>query len=210
MTATTQQLAFRIRVADSAADLAAARAVRAAGYGRHVPALEAAFAAPDPADAAPGTVVFVCEDKREHRAIGTVRLQTNRYAPLAIEAGAPLPAPFAAAPRAEATRLAVVDGADRLVRLALMKATYLAARAAGVEWLVIGARTEALVRLYRGIGCFDLYGDERWIALPHAGGVPHRVLAFSVSGAEPSWRAASHPLYPFMIETYHHDISIGP
>ncbi|MFT3859394.1 MAG: hypothetical protein QM742_18450 [Aquabacterium sp.] len=56
--------------------------------------------------------------------------------------------------RAEVTRLSVRAGADPLVKLALMKAVYLHCMAAGVRWLVIGARSEALARGYRHLG-FD-------------------------------------------------------
>ena len=54
--------------------------------------------------------------------------------------------------RAEITRLSAVAGADPLVKLCLMKASYLFCMATQIRWMVIGARNEALVRQYRSWG----------------------------------------------------------
>jgi hypothetical protein len=66
---------------------------------------------------------------------------------------------------------------------------------------VIGARSAALVRIYKGLG-FDLLADAdgpRQVPLAHAGGLPHHVLAFDVVAAERHWHAARHALYGFMV-----------
>ena len=89
-----------------------------------------------------------------------------------------------------------------------MKASYLYCLAAQVRWMVIGARNEALSRQYRRLGFFDLLGDNRTVILHHAARLPHSVLAFDVTTAESAWRAASHPLYTFMVETVHPSIQL--
>jgi hypothetical protein len=110
--------------------------------------------------------------------------------------------------RAEVTRLSAVAGADPLVKLCLMKASYLFCLATQVRWMVIGARSEALVRQYRRLGFSDVFEDGRFIPLLHAGRLDHRVLSFNVTMAESRWRDTRHPLYEFMIETSHPDIQL--
>jgi len=45
--------------------------------------------------------------------------------------------------------------------------------------------------------------------MAHAGGVPHRVLSFSPSGAKQLWRKHKHPLYRFIFETHHPDLDLS-
>jgi hypothetical protein len=77
-----------------------------------------------------------------------------------------------------------------------------------VRWMVIGARSDALVRQYRRLGFADVFDDGRLIPLLHAGRLEHRVLTFNVTTAESKWREMRHPLYEFMIETAHPDIQL--
>src|SRR5690349_815421 len=100
------------------------------------------------------------------------------------------------------------NAGDPLVKLCLMKASYLFCLATQVRWMVIGARSEALVRQYRRLGFSDLFEDGRFIPLLHAGRLDHRVLSFNVTTAESRWRETRHPLYEFMIETSHPDIQL--
>ena len=44
--------------------------------------------------------------------------------------------------------------------------------------------------------------------LAHAGHLPHQVLAFDVAGAERRWHGMQHPLYGFMVETWHPDLQL--
>jgi len=204
----TTLLGFTLQLASSPQDLADAAAVRAQAYGHHVPALRQALAEPDATDCAPGTVVLICRDKASGQAIGTARIQRNHPRSLQIEASTALPEPIATCARAEITRLAIVSGADPQVRPLLVKACYLYAVASQIRWLVIGARSGALIRLYKGLGFEPLLADDAWAPLAHAGGLPHQVLAFDVVSAERTWHARGHGLYPFMVETWHPDLHL--
>lgn len=208
MPMSSHTLSFRLRIARTRSDLLAACQVRAESYGRHLPHLRAAFTVPDNLDLDEGTSVFVCVDKESNEPIGTARVQTNSTGPLLIEHSIELPSAMRSEPRAEITRLAVAPGADPLVKLALWKASYLHCIAAQVRWMVIGARSEALVRQYRRLGFGNLYEDGRLVALRHAGGLPHHVVSFNVTTAEREWHAAQHPMYDFIFDTAHRDIDL--
>ena len=205
---TVAELSFTVRVAQDRATLRQACAVRALAYGHHVPALARALAEPDEVDGAPGTVVLVCRDKAGGDVIGTARIQRNHPQALVIESSVELPGEMAAQTRAEITRLAIRPGADALVRPMLVKACWLYAVAAQIRWLVIGARSPALIRIYRGLGFRDLLGEGRQVPLAHAGGLPHSVLCFDVVAAERRWYAAQHGLYGFMVDTWHPDLQL--
>jgi hypothetical protein len=204
-----QSLRFTLRVARSEADLRAACRVRAASYGHHLPHLRAAFAEPDELDWSPETSVFVAFDKTSGQAVGTARLATNARQPLQIEQSTVLPEPLSDRVLAEVTRLSVLPGhADPRVKLALMKSTYLYCMARQVHWMVIGARSEGLIRQYQRLGFTDLLGDGAMVPLAHAGNLPHCVLGFDVIAAERNWHAAQHPFYDFMVRTHHPDIEL--
>ena len=204
----TQSLSFEVRIARTRNELQAACRVRALSYGHHVPQLHATLMEPDLLDADEHTIVVLCVDKASGEAVGTARFQTNAGGPLLIEHSMNVPDKMRSDTRAEVTRLSAVAGADPLVKLCLMKASYLFCLATQVRWMVIGARSEALVRQYRRLGFADLFDDGRQVPLLHAGRLDHRVLAFNVTTAESRWREAGHPLYDFMIETAHPDIQL--
>ena len=205
---TTAHLDFTVRIASAERDLADVAQLRASAYGHHLPGMAQALAMPDAADTAPGTTVMVCRDKASGQAIGTARIQRNHPHPLPIEASIELPAGLAALPRAEITRLAIAPGASSLVRPMLVKACYLAAVASQVRLLVIGARSPALVRIYRGLGFDPVHDGAGPVPLAHAGHLPHHVLAFDVVAAERRWHGGRHPLYTFMVETWHPDLHL--
>ena len=207
---TTQTLSFTLRIAGSLNDLHRACEVRADSYGHHLPELSEAFAYPDATDLAPDTVVLICEDKRTGKAIGTARVQATTRAggQLPIEQCVELPPTMSSYGRAEITRLATVQGADPLARPILWKAGYLYCLANQAKWLLIGARSEALVRGYRRLGAVDLHEDQRYVKLTYAGDMPHRVLAFDVIAAERNWFECNHSLFTFMFETVHPDLQL--
>jgi hypothetical protein len=201
-------LSFTLRVARSAPEFEGACAARVAGYGHHLPALKSSYSRPDAVDLAPGTAVLVCTDKLVGHTVGTARVQVSTRGPLLIEQAVCLPTTMTQYARAEITRLSAVPGADPMVKLALWKAAYLYCQASQVRWMVVGARSEALVRQYRRLGFDDLHADQRSVALAHAGGIPHRVLVFDPMTAERQWHGAKNGLYGFMIETLHPDIDL--
>ncbi len=208
MPMSSQTLSFRLRIARNRGDLLAACAVRAQSYGHHLPHLRAAFELPDSLDQDPDTAVFVCVDKASEQPVGTARVQTNAKGPLLIESSIALPEAMHSDTRAEITRLAVAPGADPLIKLALVKASYLYCVANQVRWTIIGARSEALCRQYRRLGFRNLVEGGEPVPLKHAGQLPHHVLAFNVTSAERTWHTAHHPLYQFMADTMHRDIDL--
>jgi hypothetical protein len=204
----TAHLGFTLRTARTRADLLDACRVRGHAYGRHLPQMAVPLTRPDALDGQPGTALLIARDKADGCAIGTLRIQRNLAQPLQLESSLILPQRFAQTSRAEITRLAVLPGAPSQVRLLLMKACYLYGLASQVRWLLIGARSEPLIRIYRQLGFEDVLGADDRVPLAHAGGLPHRILAFDIVAAERTWLAAGHGLYPFMIETWHPDLQL--
>lgn len=207
---TTSNLTFSVSLAATAADLQDVCSVRACAYGHHLPEMQETLAVPDALDGRRGTGILVCRDKATGAATGTTRIQRNVAMPLQLEGSVILPRWLADEPRAELTRLAVMPGADPQTRLILMKAAYLYCLASQVRWMVIGARSNALIRIYQGLGFTDVLGPDDRVPLAHAGNLPHRILAFDVTAAERTWLASGHGLYPFMIETFHPDLNLFP
>jgi hypothetical protein len=207
---TTSHLTFSVSLAATAADLQDVCGVRACAYGHHLPDMQETLAVPDAVDGRRGTAILVCRDKATGAATGTARIQRNVAMPLQLEGSVILPRWLADEPRAELTRLAVMPGADPQTRLILMKAAYLYCLASQVRWMVIGARSNALIRIYQGLGFTDVLGADDRVPLAHAGNLPHRILAFDVTAAERTWLASGHGLYPFMIETFHPDVNLFP
>ena len=207
--ALVQLLGFRLRMVRNRQDLLAACRVRAQAYGRHMPQLpQPAAPAPDALDSDTHTCVLLCEDKRSGTAVGTMRLQTSFGGPLQIEHSVQMPAAVLACSRVELTRFAVAQGADPLVKLALMKAAFLHSRAAGVQLMLLGARSPALVRLYQRLQCTELFEPGARFPLQHAGGVAHQVLVNDLRNVEERWCADGHAWLGFMLHTWHPDIDV--
>jgi hypothetical protein len=204
----TYQLSFTVEPAGCEEDLAAAREVRAESYGRHVPALREALLAPDPMDYEPDVAVFVARDKASGKPIGTLRVQVGRDGPVLLQQCVELPETMQGHLCAEIARLATLPGADPLVRVTLMKASFLQCLAQQVMWMVIGARTDALVRVYKRLGFDDLMPDP--VPLSYAGNIPHQILAFNVQTAERTWHETNNALYTFMFASHHPDLRIVP
>ncbi|MGE5118052.1 MAG: N-acyl amino acid synthase FeeM domain-containing protein [Betaproteobacteria bacterium] len=202
-------LRFTVRPAQSWDDLLAAGEVRARSYGHHLANVHSISREPDEIDRRPDTVVLLARDKQSREAVGTLRIATNKFAPLQIQSSVELPPTIASVPLVEATRFCVTPGCkDPLVKLALMKALYLYCVAGQIQWMVIGARSESLARQYLRLGFTDLFDLPLNVPLAYAGGLEHRVLVFNVTSAERNWHALSHPYYDFIVRSYHSDIEI--
>jgi hypothetical protein len=200
-----ESLPFTISLVHEEARLDKAVSIRHAAYGRHVPTLAATLTRPEPNDYDAGTVLLLAESKLDGSALGTMRIQTNRNKPLALEASAELPAKFHNKRLAEATRLGVASGSvGRVVKTALFKAFYLCCAEAGVDWMVIAGRPP-LDKQYEALLFEDVFPGH-FVDLKHAANIPHRVLSLKVSEVEPSWHAARHPLYDYFFRTHHSDI----
>jgi hypothetical protein len=200
------ELGFTLQWVSSSRDLLDACSVRAQAYGRHLPEMAQQLAEPDALDFDPGTTVFVCRDKSDGQATGTMRIQSSASGPLLMESSLSLPPWLRSHTRAEITRLAVRVGADPLTRLSLWKASYLFCMANQLHWMVVGARNEALIRNYQRLGFVDVFGPDQLMPLAHTGGLPHRIMAFDTTSAQRRWGETRHPLYPFVFETQHADL----
>lgn len=203
-----ERLPFTLRVVRNDAALKKAITIRQAAYSRHVPEFAAKLGAPEDNDYARGSLVLLAESRMDGSPLGTMRIQTNRFRELAVESSVALPDWLQNRSMAEATRLGVDFGrSGRLVKTALFKALYFYCLNAGIEWLVIGARSP-LDRMYEGLLFQDLYPGQ-FIPLRHFDNIPHRVLAFDVAGARAKWEKAKHPLLNFMCYTHHPDIDLA-
>lgn len=192
---------FEVCLADTAEALAEACWVRALAYGHHLGgAAGAGFAATDPMDEVPGAVVLLCRDTATGQAVGTARINVGDAShALLIEGAVTLPSHMAACPRAEVTRLAVLAGADPLVKLCLMKAVYRHCVEQGLDWLVIAARNDALARNYRRLGFKDFLGAGQMMPLPYAGHLPHYIFTMDVRTIREQWTREGHRLLGFMV-----------
>lgn len=207
-TAAVERLPFTVSVARSDAQLRKAVSTRHAAYARHVPALAELLRAPEPCDHDQGSVVLLAESKLDGSPLGTMRIQTNRCIPLAIEQSVELPEWLHGGTLAEATRLGIAEGrVGRLVKTMLFKAYFEYCRQAEVDWMVIGARSP-LDRQYRALLFEDVFPSRGFIPLRHAGNIPHRILAFEMETAERRWVAARHPLYHLFCSVRHPDIDV--
>jgi len=204
-----ERLPFTIRAVSGEEQLHKAVGIRHRAYGRHVPGLAELLRIPEANDREPGCVVLLAESRLDGEALGTLRIQTNRFRPLAIEASVGLPRGLLGRNLAEATRLGVTqDRSGRLVKTMLFKAFYQYCLETGVEWMVIGARSP-LDRMYEALLFSDLFPGEAPVPLKHAGNIPHRILGFEVETADERWRAVQHPMYDLFVNTNHPDIDLG-
>lgn len=201
-----ERLPFTVRIVTSQEQLDKAVAIRHSAYGRHIPEVASLLEKEEAADREPGSVVLLAESKLDGSALGTMRIQTNRYRKLTLEQSIELPSWLQGSSQAEATRLGVALGRPgRLAKTALFKAYYEYCVMEGIEWMVIAARSP-LDRQYEALLFQDVIPGGGFIPMRHAGNIPHRVLAFNIELAEQNWRRAEHPLYSFVFETSHPDI----
>jgi len=205
---TEERLPFTIRAARSEGALQKAVSIRQRAYGRHVPALGELLRFAEAKDREPGCVVLVAESKLDGSPLGTLRIQTNRHQPLALEASVELPQWLEGQVLGEATRLGVAEGrAGRVVKTMLFKALYLYCLDQGIDWMVIGARPP-LDRMYEGLLFTDVFPGKPFFPLKHAGNIPHRILALDIGAADARWRLAKHPMYDLFRTTRHPDIDV--
>lgn len=204
-----ERLPFTMRFAKNEADLRKAVSIRYAAYARHVPNWAEQLRDPESLDFQDGVSILLVESKLDGRVLGTMRLQTNQYAPLPIETSVELPDCFAGRVLAQASRLGVVqERVGRVVKTLLFKAFYMHCLNAGIDWVVIAARSP-LDRYYESLMYEDVFPEIGYIPLKHADNIPHRVFALEIATARERWATAAHPLYNLYLRTYHPDIDIG-
>lgn len=204
-----ENLPFTVSLVQDEASLLKAVHMRKSAYGRHVPELAKQLDKPDEYDYEAGTAVLLAESKMDGEPLGTMRIQTNRYRPLALEQSVTLPDWLQGKTMAEATRLGVARGGiGRIVKTALFKAYYQYCFQAGIDWLVIAGRSP-LDRQYAALMFEDVFPQEGFIPMQHAGNIPHRVMALQTEMVEEKWGEAGHPLYEFFFHARHPDIQIS-
>jgi hypothetical protein len=196
-------------LANTTQDFHDACTVRAIAYGHHDPEMGPKFGDVEQLDVAEGTVVLLCRDQATGECLGTARIQVSGFGPLTLESSLTLPDWLSGRLRAQISRLAVVPGANNVVKLLLMKASYQYCLATQVRWMVIGARSAALIRNYRSLGFKDVFEPGSWHALASGGGLPHQILALDVAGARDAWQETKNRLLGFMTEIDHADVQLG-
>lgn len=204
-----ENLPFTVSLVQDETSLGKAIQMRQSAYGRHVPDLAQKLDKPDQYDYEPGTVVLLAESKMDGEPLGTMRVQSNQYSPLALEQSVTLPDWLQGQTMAEATRLGIArGGVGRIVKTALFKAYYQYCLHAGIDWMVIAGRSP-LDRQYEALLFEDVFPSEGYIPMQHAGNIPHRVMALKTELVEEKWGQVNHPLYEFFFHAQHPDIRVS-
>jgi hypothetical protein len=202
-----ERMPFLIRIATEDRDLEKAVQIRRLAYQRHLPEFAEKMRI-ESCDRDQGTAILLAESKLDGAPLGTMRIQTNEYAPLAVEHSVQLPEWLSKSRIAEATRLGVAGGVvGRVVKMMLFKALFLYCEQHQIDWMVITARAP-LDREYEAMLFEDVFGDRKFIPMAHVGDLPHRVLAGEVGVARRRWEEAKHPLFEFVFQTRHPDIDL--
>ena len=206
--APVERLPFRVEIA-SDDDLMDVARLRAAAYGRHLPALATRLLQPEAADYEIGCEVFVAKSRLDGSVLGSFRTHANILKPLPLQASMDLPERFIGCRMIEATRLSVLGKADSsVVRNALFKAFYQYCLAQRADWMLAAGR-RPVDRLYDMLLFTDVEGSGKFYPMAHASGVAHRVMCLATGEADGLWRAVQHPLYQFTVQTTHPDIDLS-
>src|SRR5260370_33033827 len=104
-----ERMPLTVRIAGDENDLEQAVNMRRAAYGRHLPEFARKMSAED-CDRSPGTTVLLAESKFDRAPLGTMRIQTNEFAPLPVQSSVQLPPWCGSGRLAAATGLGVAGG----------------------------------------------------------------------------------------------------
>ncbi len=201
-------LPFTVRPVKDRKDLSKAIHARYMAYDRHLPELASQLKEIETTDTEQGVLVLLAESKLDGTALGTMRIQTNQFKPLAVEESIDLPPRFHHQRLAEATRLGVENGKIGLVvKLALFKACYLYCRSIEVDHLVVAGRMP-LDRLYQRWLFEDVLSNSGFVPLRHTGNIPHRIMSANLHTSLARWEDAKHPLLGYMTEIEHPDLEL--
>lgn len=203
-------LPFTVRPVQDMSDLNKAIHARYMAYDRHLPELASKLKEIETTDTDEGVLVLLAESKLDGTALGTMRIQTNQFRPLAVEESIELPPRFQMQRLAEATRLGVENGKIGLVvKLALFKACYQYCKKIEIDHLVVAGRMP-LDRLYQRWLFEDVFSNSDFVPLRHAGNIPHRIMSANLHTSQARWESAKHPLLEFMTGTNHPDLELDP
>lgn len=204
-----ERLPFSIRFAKNEEDIQKVVSIRHSAYARHVPSMAERLKEPESKDFEAGVSVLLAESKIDGRPLGTMRLQTNEFRPLALEDSVTLPDRFKGLALVEGTRLGVTqEKVGRVVTTLLIKACYMHCLNTGLDWVIVTARSP-MDRRYEALLMEDVFPERGYIPMCHVDDIPHRVMALNVAKARERWIAAEHPLYDLFDCTNHPDIDIG-
>lgn len=203
-----ERLPFTVRLVRNEEDLRKAVQIRQSAYARHMPAVANKLGMPEAVDTQEGVAVLLAESKVDGSPLGTARIQTNQFQPLALEQSVQLPQWLQGRSLAHVSRLGVVQGGmGRLVKLMLFKGLFKYWEQNGIDWAVVAARTP-LDRMYDQLLFQDMFPGQGYVPLPHMDNIPHRVMAFEVASAFQRWSQAQHPLKNFIFHTRHPDLDV--
>lgn len=201
-------LPFVVRVVRTEAQLREVCALRAEAYGRRMPAFGQSLRQPEASDRGAGTAILMAQDKSTGQVVGTMRIHSNLHETLPIEGVFRFPKSMRGQLLVELCRFSIQPGYNNTaVRLALFKAMYLYCYAHQVQHIWVAAR-RPLDRIYKSLGFKPPGADELWVPLSYADDIAHSILSFDVLAAERLWFDMRHPLYEFMVRTYHPDIQV--
>ncbi len=203
-----ERLPFTVRLVRSESELRKAVEIRHAAYARHMPEVAKTLRDPEPLDLAADSAVLLAESRVDGSPLGTIRLQSNRHQPLALERSVDFPTWLQGKVLAHVSRLGVAQGlSGRLVKTVLIKASFQYCEANGIDWAIVAARTP-LDRQYAALLFEDIFPEAGFVPLPHMNNVPHRVMGFEIETGKARWTEAKHPLLGFFCNTYHPDIDV--
>ncbi|HEY0063056.1 MAG TPA: hypothetical protein VGC21_13120 [Telluria sp.] len=206
---TIERLPFTIRRVQTHEQLSKAVSIRHKAYARHLPEFAQTLALPEACDFDSDAVILLAESKLDGSPLGSARIQTNLHQALHVEASVALPAWLQGQRLAEVTRLGIEEGRiGRLVKVALIKASFEFCEQHQIDWAVVTGRTP-IDRQYEQLLFSDVFVDRQPVPLRHVGNIAHRVMAFEIASGEARWSAAQHPLLGFFRHTRHPDIDIA-
>lgn len=204
-----ERLPFTVRLVRTEEDLKKAVQIRQEAYARHMPQVATNLGQPEKMDTADGVGILLAVSKIDGSALGSVRIQTNQFQPLALEKSVQLPEWMRGMSLAQVSRFGVVHGTvGRLVKMVLVKGCLQYSEQNEIDWDVIAARPP-LDKMYRQLTYQDLFPEAGLIPLAHMGNVPHRIMGFEVPTCKTRLTAMNHPLLNFFCHTRHPDLVVG-
>ena len=203
-----ERLPFTVRLVRNEADLKKAVQIRQEAYARHMPEVAQNLGKPEVIDTEDGVGILLAESKMDGSPLGSVRIQTNQYKPLALEKSVNLPEWMRGLSLAQVSRFGVVHGTvGRLVKMVLVKGCLQYSQEHEIDWDVIAARPP-LDKMYRQLTYQDLFPEAGLIPLAHMGNVPHRIMGFEVATCQDRLSSTNHPLLNFFCHTHHPDLDV--
>lgn len=203
-----ERLPFTVRLVRTEKDLLKAVQIRQEAYARHMPDVAQNLGRPEAIDTEDGVGILLAESKIDGSPLGSVRIQTNQYKPLALEKSVDLPDWMRGLSLAQVSRFGVVHGTvGRLVKMVLVKGCLQYSQEHQIDWDVIAARPP-LDKMYRQLTYQDLFPEAGLIPLAHMGNVPHRIMGFEVATCEARLTAMQHPLLDFFCHIRHPDLDV--